>query len=238
MVLWLSMSMPLSLANQTGWNIRPTPTPDKFYRARLSCPAEIVKVINSVLVITVLGNGIKGKETITAEALLEVSSHMLPCMYLANAERQIHNQSGMQSVRWVQTRYNYTIRKQIISTHLQKASLGGESSIPPWWFISYSCNYLFERVQRMASHQMCIPRPDITITRFLEDRKKKQMELIISFKQLRSCTEGKWFTLNNFQVVSGSRDKNPAFEPEGKNLRSSPVDRRISLPKATQGGHD
>lgn len=138
------------------------------------CPTEIVEVGSPALAIPLLGNGIKGKGTAIAEALLEVSSHMLPCMDLAASERQIPNHSGMQSVWKVQTRYSYTIRKQIIGAHLQKATLGRDSPIPPQWFISYNCNYLFETVQRMAFHQMCTQHPVIISTLLEVERARKK----------------------------------------------------------------
>lgn len=163
------MSMPLYLAKQTGQNILPQ---DKANPSTtVLCLAQTVQVVNFVILL--LGNRIKGKETTIVEPLLEVSSHVLPCMYLAALERQIPNHSGMQTVWWVQTRYNYTIRKHIIGNHLQKAALGRDGPIPPQWFISYNCNYLFERAQRVASHQMCVQQPDIPSTLFLEERRNK-----------------------------------------------------------------
>ena len=78
------MLMPLRLAKQTGRNTLPR---DKFYPSTtVLCPAEIVQVVNFVLVIPLLGSGIKGKETTIVEPLLEVSSHMLPCTYLAASD--------------------------------------------------------------------------------------------------------------------------------------------------------
>lgn len=92
----LTRSVPVTLAKQTGQNTLPQ---DKLYPSTtVLCPAEIVQVVNFVLVIPLLRNRIKGKETTIAEPLLEVSSHMLPSMHLAASERQIRNHSGMQSV--------------------------------------------------------------------------------------------------------------------------------------------
>lgn len=68
------------------------------------CPTKIVQVVSFASMIPLLENGIKRKETTIAEPVLEVSSHMLPSMYLAASERQIHNHNGMQSVWKVQTR--------------------------------------------------------------------------------------------------------------------------------------
>lgn len=204
--------MPLTVATQTSCRILPR---DKGHPGTAApCPTETAEVGSPALAIPLLGNGIKGKGTAIAEALLEVSSHMLPCMDLAASERQIPNHSGMQSVWKVQTRYSYTIRKQIIGAHLQKATLGRDSPIPPQWFISYNCNYLFETVQRMAFYQMCTQHPVIisTLLEVERARKKKKDYFILITKTLH---RGKMIHIN-LQVVRGSGGNSLAFEPGGK----------------------
>lgn len=183
-------------------------------------------------VIPLLGNGIKEKETTIAEPVLEVSSHMLPCMYLAASERQIHNHNGMQSVWKVQTRYNYSIRKKIISAHLQKATLGGDSLISPQWFISYNCNYLFETVQWMTFHQVCIRHPAVISNLFLEEKKNNDYFIPVT----KTFHKGKMIHIKQLWTGEGLWKQQSCLWTWGRALWSCLVEKRYLL--HAKGGHD